>query len=73
MPNPRRRHSKARGRRRRTHWKLERLEIMECSQCKSPKLPHRICPVCGYYDGRPVIDFEAKRAKKEAKKKPTER
>ncbi|MDD5538706.1 MAG: 50S ribosomal protein L32, partial [Candidatus Omnitrophica bacterium] len=42
MPNPRRRHSKARGRRRRTHWKLERLEIMECSQCKSPKLPHRI-------------------------------
>lgn len=73
MPNPRRRHSKARGRRRRTHWKLEAVELMECSQCKSPKLPHRICPVCGYYDGRLVIDFEAKRAKKEAKKKPTER
>ncbi len=73
MPNPRRRHSKTRGRLRRMHWKLEAVELMTCPQCKSPKLPHRICPTCGYYDGRLVIDFEAKRAKKEAKKKPTER
>ncbi|MFA5039888.1 MAG: 50S ribosomal protein L32 [Candidatus Omnitrophota bacterium] len=73
MPNPRRRHSKARGRRRRTHWKLETVQLMVCSQCKSPKLPHRICTVCGYYNGKPVLNFEAKRAKKEEKKKKAER
>ena len=69
MPNPRRRHSRARGRRRRTHWKLQKTELMECPQCKSPKLPHRLCGVCGYYQGRLVLDFEAKKARKEAKKK----
>jgi penicillin-binding protein-related factor A (putative recombinase) len=29
--------------------------------------------VCGFYNGKLVLDFEAKRAKKEAKKKKTER
>lgn len=46
---------------------------MECSQCKSPKMPHRICPVCGYYNGKQVFDFEAKRAAKAEKKKKQER
>ncbi len=69
MPNPKRRHSKARGRRRRTHWKLAIAELTDCPQCKALKLPHRICPVCGYYNGRLVLDFEAKKAKKEGKKK----
>ncbi|MDD5020301.1 MAG: 50S ribosomal protein L32 [Candidatus Omnitrophica bacterium] len=73
MPNPRRRHSKTRGRKRRTHWKVDAVQLMECSQCKSPKLSHRICPVCGYYNGKLVLDFEAKRVKKDAKKKKTER
>lgn len=27
----------------------------ECPQCHSQKLPHRVCPECGYYDGREVI------------------
>lgn len=69
MPNPRRRHSKARGRRRRTHWKLEAPGLTKCPKCHSMKLSHRLCPVCGNYKGRLVIDLEAKRIKKEEKKK----
>ena len=26
-----------------------------CPQCHSPRLPHRVCPVCGNYKGREVI------------------
>lgn len=26
-----------------------------CSQCHEPKLPHRVCPNCNYYDGKPVV------------------
>ncbi len=25
-----------------------------CSNCGSPKLPHRVCPECGFYKGRQV-------------------
>jgi hypothetical protein len=43
--------------------------LATCPQCKAPKEPHRICLTCGTYDGRSVIDFDAKRAKKAEKKK----
>jgi len=69
MPNPKRRHSKARGRRRRTHWKAEGSALMKCPKCQAAKEPHRICLECGTYDGRSVIDFDSKRAKKAEKKK----
>ncbi|MDD2690104.1 MAG: 50S ribosomal protein L32 [Candidatus Omnitrophica bacterium] len=64
MPLPKKRHSKARGRRRRTHWKLSLTNLIPCPQCKQPKLPHRICQVCGYYNGRQVIEIKVKEKKK---------
>ncbi|MFA5145316.1 MAG: 50S ribosomal protein L32 [Candidatus Omnitrophota bacterium] len=64
MALPKRRHSKARGRKRRTHWKLSHMTLVPCPQCKEPTLPHRICKVCGYYDGRQVIKVKAKEKKK---------
>ncbi|MDP2938233.1 MAG: 50S ribosomal protein L32 [Candidatus Omnitrophota bacterium] len=64
MPLPKKRHSKARGRRRRTHWKLSPAGLTPCPQCKQPKLPHHICAVCGYYNGRQVIEIEIKEKKK---------
>ncbi|HHI02005.1 MAG TPA: 50S ribosomal protein L32 [candidate division Zixibacteria bacterium] len=54
MALPKRRHSRARGRKRRTNWKLSAPNIVECSQCHQPKLPHHICPYCGYYKGELV-------------------
>jgi large subunit ribosomal protein L32 len=61
---PKKRHSKARGRRRRTHWKLSQANLISCPQCKQLKLPHRICGVCGYYNGRQVIEIKVKEKKK---------
>jgi len=55
MPNPKRRHSKARTRKRRAHDFLTTKSLSTCTQCQEPKLPHRVCPKCGYYKGRAVI------------------
>jgi len=64
MPNPKRRHSKARGRWRRTHYKIDMPNPSVCPNCKKPKLPHRICANCGYYNGKPVIQIKEKKEKK---------
>lgn len=64
MPLPKKRHSKARGRRRRTHWKLGQLNLIPCPQCKTLKTAHVVCKVCGYYDGRQVIEIKVKEKKK---------
>lgn len=54
MPNPKRRHSKQRRDKRRTHWKLDQPGVAKCSNCGQPKMQHRVCPNCGHYDGRQV-------------------
>lgn len=58
MANPKRRHSKARTRTRRTAWARAAAappELVECPRCHEPKLPHHVCPNCGWYKGRQVI------------------
>ncbi|HWP83022.1 MAG TPA: 50S ribosomal protein L32 [Bacteroidota bacterium] len=55
MPNPKRRHSKSRSRKRRTHYKATVPATVECPQCHEQKLQHRVCPNCGYYNGRSII------------------
>ncbi len=54
MPNPKRRHSKTRGRKRRTHDNVTAMASSLCPQCQEPKAPHRVCPRCGYYRQRQV-------------------
>jgi len=54
MPNPKRRHSKTRGRKRRTHDALRVMNAGYCPQCGEPKAPHVVCQYCGYYKGRQV-------------------
>ncbi|MBM3288369.1 MAG: 50S ribosomal protein L32 [Candidatus Eisenbacteria bacterium] len=58
MGLPKRRISKARKRKRRTHQKLAVVRPTLCSHCGQPKPPHRICPHCGYYRGRRVVIVE---------------
>jgi len=55
MAVPKRRHSSTRGKKRRTHWKLEPPGLSPCGHCSTPKLPHRVCPNCGYYDGEEIV------------------
>lgn len=55
MPNPKRRHSKSRSRKRRTHDALGRVQLANCPNCGNKKLSHRVCSRCGFYGGRVVI------------------
>jgi large subunit ribosomal protein L32 len=55
MPLPKRRHSNARTRKRRSHDALSVPNLVECPNCHERKLPHRACPACGYYRGREVV------------------
>ncbi len=59
MANPKRRFSKARTRTRRSQWKTSAAATVPCPNCKSPILPHHVCPTCGQYKGRQVLKFEA--------------
>jgi large subunit ribosomal protein L32 len=56
MPNPKRRHSKARRDKRRAHDALTAPSLSECPNCQEAKLPHRVCPHCGYYKGKQAIN-----------------
>lgn len=60
MAVPKRRVSKARRDKRRSNvWKMSAPELVKCSQCGSYKRAHRVCPECGYYNGRAVVSKEA--------------
>ncbi|HCK22517.1 MAG TPA: 50S ribosomal protein L32, partial [Bacteroidetes bacterium] len=49
MPHPKRRQSKTRTRKRRTHDALEAPHTQNCSNCGAPVLRHRVCSECGFY------------------------
>ncbi len=52
MALPKRRHSRARSRKRRTHYKMSIPGSSLCVNCGEVTYPHRACPNCGYYKGR---------------------
>jgi len=54
MAVPKRKTSKARRDKRRTHFKLATPSLQECPNCHQPKRPHSVCPTCGTYKGREV-------------------
>lgn len=31
------------------------VKLSECAHCHSPRLPHTVCPTCGYYKGREAV------------------
>ncbi len=56
MAVPKRKTSKARRDKRRSNvWKISAPSIVKCSRCGAYKRTHRVCPECGYYNGREVI------------------
>ncbi len=58
MALPKRRHSRTRRDKRRTHWKLAAPSMATCSQCGARKLPHRVCPSCGHYGRMRVVEVD---------------
>ena len=55
MAVPKQKQSHARTAQRRAQHKLTAPTYNACPQCHSPRLPHRVCPVCGSYKGRTVV------------------
>ena len=55
MALPKGRQSKARGRKRRTHYKTASVSTSLCPQCSQQKMPHRASTNCCYYRGRPIL------------------
>ncbi len=60
MGVPKKKTSSSRKRNRQAHQKLKVVTLTYCPQCQAPKLPHHVCPKCGYYKDKLV----AKEAKK---------
>lgn len=62
-PQPKRKHTSGRRDRRRAHDALEPANLVACSNCGEMCLPHRVCPKCGFYKGREVIEIKEEKKK----------
>ncbi|TAK13643.1 MAG: 50S ribosomal protein L32 [Anaerolineae bacterium] len=59
-PLPKRKLSKGRRDRRRAHDALKSRNLVACPNCNEMRLPHCMCPTCGYYKGREIKAIERK-------------
>ncbi|RMF84895.1 MAG: 50S ribosomal protein L32 [Nitrospinota bacterium] len=58
MAVPKRKTSRSRRDKRKKKKKLSLPALSLCPQCHEMKMPHRVCPHCGYYRGRKVLAIE---------------
>ncbi len=59
MAVPKYKTSKARTRTRKSaNMKLTAPSLVECGTCGNKVLPHRVCPKCGFYRGKQVLEIE---------------
>lgn len=58
MALPKRKISRTRRDSRRATHAVAVPTVGECPHCHSPKAPHRVCPNCGMYNGRQVVNVE---------------
>ena len=62
-PQPKRKLSKGRRDRRRAHDAIVAKNLVACSNCGSMRLPHTVCPKCGQYQGREIIEIKKEKKK----------
>ncbi|HLI25871.1 MAG TPA: 50S ribosomal protein L32 [Chloroflexota bacterium] len=53
---PKRKVSSMRRGNRRAHQKIALPALVRCTQCRSFKLRHHVCPTCGTYRGMQIIE-----------------
>ena len=68
MGLPAKRRTKQSKRERAAHFALSKSSLTTCSHCKRKIRPHRVCPHCGYYDGREVVKMKLTAGRKKTKK-----
>ncbi len=49
---------------RRSHHHLKEPRLSKCANCGAYHLRHRVCPECGHYRGKMIVDVVAKQEKK---------
>ena len=57
MAVPKQKQSHSRTTKRRSQHKISAPSLNTCPQCRQPRRPHRVCPHCGSYGGREVVDL----------------
>ncbi|MBF0128109.1 MAG: 50S ribosomal protein L32 [Magnetococcales bacterium] len=55
MAVPKKKTSSARGGNRRSHNALKAPALSLCPNCQEHRPPHRVCPHCGWYNGKEVM------------------
>ena len=57
MAVPKRRKSRSqRDKRRANHDKVAAPNLSACPKCGDMMFPHRVCPGCGHYKGRKIVE-----------------
>ncbi len=69
MPEPKQKLSRSRSRKRKGVQASKTPPLVECPKCKSKALAHHVCPVCGTYKGRQILEVKTKITKRVKKKK----
>ena len=59
MAVPKRKHSNSRTGKRRSQDAKTPQELTYCAQCSKAVPSHTICPNCGHYMGRKVVEIES--------------
>jgi len=62
---PKKRHTKGSRNQRRSHLFIVKPTLNICGKCGKPAMPHFVCPACGFYKGKEVIDVMAKTNRKQ--------
>ncbi|WCL48715.1 50S ribosomal protein L32 [Leptospira sp. GIMC2001] len=65
MAVPKRRKSKSKVRSKRSHQAIGKPNLSSCKNCGSFVLSHRVCPYCGFYKDRVVLQPKVKADKPE--------
>lgn len=63
------RHTRGHTQNRRSHHALKEARFSKCESCGAEHVRHKMCPSCGTYRGRAVVDVAAQQARKEERKR----
>ena len=72
MAVPKKGKTKSKRNQRRSHIFIKLKNLVPCPKCGKLIPPHTVCPNCGYYKGKMVIDVMKKLNKKEKKRREKE-
>lgn len=59
MGVPKRKMSKMKKRLRKAANRYEGVQATYCLSCSAPARPHRVCPICGCYKGKNIVEVAA--------------